>query len=712
MGPYIFEEMAFDRKFKSYNDLMASGLYTAQDEETWATLCGWDHIAPFLAGTANELTADGRVIGSTGQRHQNQFNNWGRPTDGTCSAAQPKNQTCRTSCNVSNPDPRCIEDKTWVFKGMNKDRIYDHLRNADGSYDIHHFDDADMAQFGAKCRPTRFYTGDLQPEGNHNPFGLWGQSRRQCRSTDQAAKLKESPAIIEVEYGKTYRLRVSSLATIVYLSMVIEGHSMTIVQVDGDYVEPVSTNFLDLWNGQSYSVLITANATEQKDYWIGFTSRHRGYTRIDPGRMILRYVTRNSTTGVNTSVGTGIGLLPNTERPVPKYWDAAKTGAYLDANSGVKPTACPKSLHKYIFDANNTCPGFYPNVFDQDISMLQQFKLKARAGYYPLPALTDPTAKPVTIVQNMNANFFDGIASYNACADDYGSSGLVGNYVQAYSWIGNSIPEDYDVQYGRFRPNTDLAGAQSRCGKHRWSVNNVTRPRQFYDESYKGSNSASLPLLYHVYNKDFNSLTNVIDVKRPDETPYFTSFKWYNSTDPSYLGGNQKEVIGIYPSSHELINVMKFPLNQVIDVVMQNTVYLRFWTNAFYGDKHNSRSGSNMHPYHAHGFDFWTLGYGEGNFNRTVWDSVMNVGIGVVPVAYDGGQIHHKNMVNPPRKNTSINFAGGWTVLRIKLDNPGIWEFHCTVQGHFLMGMGFYFGVDLDKIKRPSGLVLEGCPVA
>ena len=35
---------------------------------------------------------------------------------------------------------------------------------------------------------------------------------------------------------------------------------MKVVEVDGNYIDPFETNFLDLWNGQSYSVLITADA--------------------------------------------------------------------------------------------------------------------------------------------------------------------------------------------------------------------------------------------------------------------------------------------------------------------------------------------------------------------------------------------------------------------------------------------------------------------
>ena len=41
-------------------------------------------------------------------------------------------------------------------------------------------------------------------------------------------------------------------------SLVFEGHTVTLVEVDGHYVEPTDLNFLDAWNGQTFSVLLTA----------------------------------------------------------------------------------------------------------------------------------------------------------------------------------------------------------------------------------------------------------------------------------------------------------------------------------------------------------------------------------------------------------------------------------------------------------------------
>jgi len=683
IGPYIFEE---NYSLEAYNALIASSSnYTQDVQDAWANKCGWDHLLPFLAGSSNEQVVDGQIIGETGV-HQNQFLNWGRKTGLQCNVP-PKER-----------DSRCLADGTWPFKGMNKGRVYDHLRNEDGTYDIHHFDEDDLSTFGSLCRPTRFYTADYQPESNHHPFGLWSHSTHECHSAAQKQKMNEMPAIFEVEAGKTYRLRIVNAATLIYSTLVIEGHVMKVIDVDGNYIDPFETNFLDLWNGQSYSVLITADATPG-DYWIGLSPRHRGYTRIDPGRAILRYVVK-SDTGSSTAVVPEDKQLPSdATRPVPKWWDAAGLGSYQDVETGKRPTVCPKEVHKSIYDANRNmtaCPGFYPHFADQDISMKLQYKFMAKEGSQQLPTLSLKNGSPVMIVQNMNVNGVKDMETYKTCMSDYGGNGIPGTYWTAYSYAGNA-PETYDPKYGRFLPNTNIAGSAPECGVQRWSVNNITYARS-YPYSY------DVPLLKRAYEGTLDDVPGLVDVKRPDETPYFSSFpeKWYTSIDPSHLGGNSKADQGIPPSSNELINVMKFPLGEVFDVVMQNTVYLKFWTNAFYGNKHNHRQGSNHHPYHSHGFDFWILGYGEGNFDTNVWNGLKVVDGNGDNVEYEGGIVYLKNTVNPPKQNLAVNFAGGWTVLRIKADNPGLWWFHCTVMSHWHMGMGATFGFGLNELPKPN----------
>ena len=297
----------------------------AANQDAWNERCKADHLLPWMqyshaaAGDFTELTdiggskfavVDGKPVTPPGDEvHQSQFLNWGRPTG--------------TLCNVSaaTRDTRCAPDGTWRFKGINRDRIYDHLRNDDGSYDVNHYDAEDLASHGATCRATKFYSGSVQPEGNHNPFGLWSQSRAQCNNHAQKSNNAVGYPVMEVEFGKTYRVRLVNMATLLYNRVVFEGHTMTLVEVDGEYVEPVELNFLDLWNGQTYSVLVTADKSP-RDYWVGAQTGHRGFTRFAT-HFVLRYVG-------NTD------RLPNPSRPPPQASKGAKRRILLAERVGAR----------------------------------------------------------------------------------------------------------------------------------------------------------------------------------------------------------------------------------------------------------------------------------------------------------------------------------------------------------------------------------------
>jgi FtsP/CotA-like multicopper oxidase with cupredoxin domain len=67
--------------------------------------------------------------------------------------------------------------------------------------------------------------------------------------------------------------------------------------------------------------------------------------------------------------------------------------------------------------------------------------------------------------------------------------------------------------------------------------------------------------------------------------------------------------------------------------------------------------------------DFWVLGYGDGKFDPET----------------DAGKF---NLRDPVIKNTVPLHPMGWTALRFRADNPGVWLFHCHIEAHVYMGMG------------------------
>uniref|UniRef100_A0A7N0SXQ3 Laccase n=1 Tax=Kalanchoe fedtschenkoi TaxID=63787 RepID=A0A7N0SXQ3_KALFE len=74
------------------------------------------------------------------------------------------------------------------------------------------------------------------------------------------------------------------------------------------------------------------------------------------------------------------------------------------------------------------------------------------------------------------------------------------------------------------------------------------------------------------------------------------------------------------------------------------------------------------HPMHLHGYNFYIVGSGLGNFNP-VRD----------PLTY--------NLVDPPQRNTVIVPINGWTAIRFRANNPGVWFMHCHLERHMTWGM-------------------------
>ncbi|KMS95444.1 hypothetical protein BVRB_008230 [Beta vulgaris subsp. vulgaris] len=81
-----------------------------------------------------------------------------------------------------------------------------------------------------------------------------------------------SGATINVEQGKTYRLRISNVGLENSLNFRIQGHKMKLVEVEGTHTLQTSFSSLDVHVGQTYSVLITADQPP-RNYYVVASSR-------------------------------------------------------------------------------------------------------------------------------------------------------------------------------------------------------------------------------------------------------------------------------------------------------------------------------------------------------------------------------------------------------------------------------------------------------
>ncbi|RXI08150.1 hypothetical protein DVH24_022294 [Malus domestica] len=106
--------------------------------------------------------------------------------------------------------------------------------------------------------------------------------------------------------------------------------------------------------------------------------------------------------------------------------------------------------------------------------------------------------------------------------------------------------------------------------------------------------------------------------------------------------------------------------NSTVEIVFQGT-------NLVAGDDH---------PMHLHGFSFYVVGWGLGNFDKDK-----------DPLTY--------NLVDPPLQNTIAVPVNGWTTIRFKADNPGTRLVYALSSGStYVMGHGH--DVHSEKWKGPT----------
>ncbi|XP_047952144.1 laccase-14-like [Salvia hispanica] len=107
---------------------------------------------------------------------------------------------------------------------------------------------------------------------------------------------------------------------------------------------------------------------------------------------------------------------------------------------------------------------------------------------------------------------------------------------------------------------------------------------------------------------------------------------------------------------HYATAVYMLDYNATVEIVFQGTIL-----------------GSGIdHPIHLHGYSFYVLGSGLGNF--------------------DGARDRpNLNLDDPPFVDTTVVPKNGWTIIRFKASNPGVWFMHCHFERHQTWGMKMVF---------------------
>ncbi|XP_073022665.1 laccase-14-like [Primulina eburnea] len=158
----------------------------------------------------------------------------------------------------------------------------------------------------------------------------------------------------------------------------------------------------------------------------------------------------------------------------------------------------------------------------------------------------------------------------------------------------------------------------------------------------------------------YKHIGGVYEADFPDNPPF-----QYNYTEDVVPG------LLWTPDNGTDVNVLEY--NSTVELVFQGT----------------NIAGGVDHPMHLHGYSFYVVGSGFGNFNRSR-----------DPLNY--------NLVDPPLMETIAVPRNGWTAIRFRADNPGVWFMHCHFERHVSWGMGMTFIVK--NGKGPNAKMLPPPP--
>ncbi|KAF4610243.1 hypothetical protein D9613_010326 [Agrocybe pediades] len=149
--------------------------------------------------------------------------------------------------------------------------------------------------------------------------------------------------VISVLPNKRYRFRLVSLSCDPNFVFSIDGHSMTIIEVDSNNVTPVVVDSLQIFAGQRYSFILSTDQTVD-NYWIR-ANPSTGTTGFDGGLNsgILRYSGADEVDPVTNDTSSNLlletDLHPLTASPPPGTPSAGAADVNLAMNIGFSGTA-------------------------------------------------------------------------------------------------------------------------------------------------------------------------------------------------------------------------------------------------------------------------------------------------------------------------------------------------------------------------------------
>ncbi|KAK1576018.1 hypothetical protein Q3G72_010190 [Acer saccharum] len=138
---------------------------------------------------------------------------------------------------------------------------------------------------------------------------------------------------INVDPGKTYRVRVHNVGTSTSLNFRIQNHNLLLAETEGHYTMQQNYTSFDIHVGQSYSFLVTMDQNATSDYYIVASARF-------VNESIWQRVTGVAVLHYSNSKGPVTGPLPEAPSDIYNQWAAMNQPRSIRQNtsaSGARP---------------------------------------------------------------------------------------------------------------------------------------------------------------------------------------------------------------------------------------------------------------------------------------------------------------------------------------------------------------------------------------
>ncbi|KAL0558684.1 hypothetical protein IC582_003264 [Cucumis melo] len=250
-------------------------------------------------------------------------------------------------------------------------------------------------EVGLKSNPMR-WIGELQVilingTGQFNCTSLdkYNTSSEHCEWKDQCA-----PFVLKVEPNKTYRIRIASTTSLSALNFAIANHTMLVVEADGNYVDPFETSDIDIYSGESYSVLVTTNQATTQNYWASIGVRGRK-PKTSPALLLFNYLPNSV---------AKLPISPPPETPKWDDYDRSKSFTNRVLASAMNTTKPPPIFTRRIslLNTQNRINGKFTKWAINNISLTLPSTPYLGAIKFGLNSTFNQTPPPETFPKNYN----------------------------------------------------------------------------------------------------------------------------------------------------------------------------------------------------------------------------------------------------------------------------------------------------------------------